>query len=46
MCPNVVVVGTLFNKQLRKYRKRSLRKHKRKVAMIGWVDTLFSNYMS
>ena len=48
-CGADVVVGTLFNKQPRKYRKRPLRKHNRKVAMIdltGWVDTLLSNYKS
>ena len=48
-CGVDMVVGTLFNKQLRKCRKRPLCKHKRKVAMIdltGWVDTLFSNYKS
>ena len=48
-CAADMVVGTLFNKQPRKFRKRPLCKHKRKVAMTdltGWVDTLFSNYKS
>ena len=43
-CGADVVVGTLFNKQPRKCRKRPLCKHKRKVAMIdltGWVDIYF-----
>ena len=43
-CGADVVVGTLFNKQPRKFRKRPLCKHKRKVAMTdltGWVDIYF-----